>query len=52
MGKAKLLGLDKQTIDHTSSDGSMTVKPMVIELIAPNIDPIDHANFIKDESSD
>jgi len=24
MGKAKLLGLDKQIIDHTSSDGSMT----------------------------
>ena len=26
MGKAKLLGLDKQVIDHTSSDGSMTPK--------------------------
>lgn len=26
MGKAKLLGLDKQIIDHTSSDGSMTPK--------------------------
>ena len=24
MGKAKLLGLDKQVIDHTSSDGSMS----------------------------
>ena len=24
MGKAKLCGLDKQLIDHTSSDGSMT----------------------------
>lgn len=24
LGKAKLLGLDKQIIDHTSSDGSMT----------------------------
>lgn len=24
MGKAKLLGMDKQVIDHTSSDGSMT----------------------------
>lgn len=24
MGQAKLLGLDKQIIDHTSSDGSMT----------------------------
>ena len=56
MGKAKLLGLDKQTIDHTSSDGSMTVKPMVIELVAPNInpidDPIDAVNSLKDESSD
>ena len=29
MSKAKLLGLDKQIIDHTSSDGSMT--PTVIE---------------------
>jgi phage terminase small subunit len=26
MGKAKLLGLDKQVIDHKSSDGSMTPK--------------------------
>lgn len=26
MGKAKLLGLDKQIIDHTSSDGSMSPK--------------------------
>lgn len=26
MGKAKILGLDKQIIDHTSSDGSMTPK--------------------------
>lgn len=26
MSKAKLLGLDKQIIDHTSSDGSMTPK--------------------------
>ena len=24
MGKAKLLGLDKQVIDHQSSDGSMS----------------------------
>lgn len=29
MGKAKLLGLDKQIIDHRSTDGSMT--PTVIE---------------------
>lgn len=56
MGKAKLLGLDRQVVDHTSSDGSMTVKPMVIELVAPNInpidDPIDAVNSLKDESSD
>lgn len=26
MGKAKILGLDKQVIDHTSSDGTMTPK--------------------------
>jgi hypothetical protein len=26
MGKAKLLGLDKQVIDHQSSDGSMSPK--------------------------
>lgn len=26
MGKAKLLGMDKQIIDHQSSDGSMTPK--------------------------
>ncbi|MWQ13254.1 terminase small subunit, partial [Glaesserella parasuis] len=32
--KAKLLGLDKQVIDHTSSDGSLL--PTVIELVAPN----------------
>ena len=32
MGKAKLLGLDKQVIDHTSSDGSMT-PPTRIELV-------------------
>jgi len=38
MGKAKLLGLDKQIIDHTSSDGSMTPKPSRIELVAPQHD--------------
>lgn len=27
MGKAKLAGLDKQIIDHTSSDGSMSPQP-------------------------
>ncbi|MDO9950989.1 terminase small subunit [Glaesserella parasuis] len=34
MGQAKLLGFDKQVIDHTSSDGSL--RPTVIELVAPN----------------
>lgn len=36
MGKAKLLGLDKQVIDHTSSDGSMS--PTRIEIVAPDDD--------------
>ncbi|QDP55722.1 MAG: putative terminase small subunit [Prokaryotic dsDNA virus sp.] len=30
MGKAKILGLDKQVIDHVSSDGTMTPKGTVI----------------------
>lgn len=29
MGKAKLLGLEKQVIDHTSSDGTMTPKAAI-----------------------
>lgn len=33
MGKAKLVGLDKQIVDHTSSDGTMTTKPTVIQLL-------------------
>lgn len=37
MGKAKLLGLEKQVFDHQSSDGSMTPKPNVIELVAPDV---------------
>jgi len=36
MGKAKLAGLDKQIIDHTSSDGSM--RPNVIQLVGPDDD--------------
>lgn len=38
MGKAKVLGLivDKQALDHSSSDGSMSPKPTVIEFVAPN----------------
>jgi phage terminase small subunit len=32
MGKAKILGLEKQVIDHTSSDGTMTPKaPIVVD---------------------
>lgn len=41
MGKAKLLGLDKQIIDHTSSDGSMTPMPTTIVLAAPDDDSAD-----------
>ncbi|MEP8989258.1 terminase small subunit [Enterobacter hormaechei] len=33
MGKAKLVGLDKQIVDHTSSDGSMAIKPTIIQLL-------------------
>lgn len=33
MGKAKLLGLDKQIVDNISSDGSMTPKPTTIQLL-------------------
>ena len=32
MGKAKLLGLDKQVIDHVSSDKSMA--PLMVKLVA------------------
>lgn len=38
MGKAKLLGFDKQIIDHTSSDGSMSPMPTTIVLAAPDDD--------------
>ncbi|MCT8565509.1 terminase small subunit [Glaesserella parasuis] len=34
MGQAKLLGFDKQVIDHTNSDGSL--RPTIIELVAPD----------------
>jgi phage terminase small subunit len=37
MGKAKLLGLDKQIIDITTNGESVN-KPTLIELVAPNID--------------
>ena len=35
MGKAKLLGLDKQRIDITSTGDSLN-KPSIIQLVAPN----------------
>ena len=35
MSKAKLLGLDKNIIDHTSSDGSMS--PTRIEIVPPGM---------------
>ena len=39
MSKAKLCGLDKQVIDHTSSDGSMA--PTIIQLVAPSVEDDD-----------
>lgn len=33
MGKAKLTGLDKIIVDHTSSDGSMATRPTTIQLL-------------------
>lgn len=42
MGKAKLLGLDRQVVDHTSSDGSMTPVPVLtpdmVKAIAKSLD--------------
>lgn len=40
MGKAKLLGLDKQLIDVTTNGGSIN-NPTVIELIAHNVESSD-----------
>lgn len=40
MGKAKLLGLDKQIIDITSNGESIN-KPSVIQLVAPDVDSQD-----------
>ena len=40
MGKAKLLGLDKQIIDHKSSDGSMTpssIDKSLVEALADKL---------------
>lgn len=36
MGKAKILGLDKQVIDHTSSDGSLRPTKIRIVGVKPN----------------
>ena len=44
MGKAKILGMDKQVIDHTSSDGSMRPSPTRIELVAPSVKHDDDAD--------
>lgn len=41
MGKAKLMGLDKQILDLRSSDGSMVSKPTVIQIIAADDDSTD-----------
>lgn len=38
MGKAKVLGLIIDKNDHTSSDGSMSPKPNVIEFVTPDVD--------------
>ncbi len=39
---ARDLGLaDKKDLDHTSSDGSMSQKPSVIELVAPDVESSD-----------
>lgn len=35
---ARHLGMFKDTVDHTSSDGSMSSKPTVIRLVAPEVD--------------
>lgn len=38
MGKAKLCGLDKQVIDHTSSDGTMSPKQISEEELKAELD--------------
>lgn len=38
MGKAKVLGLIIDKNDHTSSDGSMSPQPNVIEFVTPDVD--------------
>lgn len=42
MGKAKLLGLDKQMIEHSGPNGGpIPTTPTVIELVAPNVESKD-----------
>lgn len=42
MGKAKLLGLDKQVIEHSGPNGGpIPTTPTVIELVAPNVESKD-----------
>ncbi|URW84479.1 terminase small subunit [Alcaligenes sp. DN25] len=42
MGKAKLLGLDKQVIEHSGPNGGpIPTSPTVIELVAPNVESKD-----------
>ncbi|KAA1286955.1 terminase small subunit [Alcaligenes faecalis] len=42
MGKAKLLGLDKQVIEHCGPNGGpIPTTPTVIELVAPNVESKD-----------
>lgn len=36
MGKAKLLGLDKQVVEHSNPDGSLRPLPTVIQLVPVN----------------
>lgn len=38
MGKAKLVGLDKQILDLRSGDGSMTPRPTTIQIVAVSPD--------------
>lgn len=40
MGKAKLLGLDKQVIDHISTDRSMSPQPVDAALVAALVDKL------------
>lgn len=42
MGKAKLLGLDKQILEHSGPNGGpIPTMPTTIELVAPNVESTD-----------